>query len=282
MNTTAPRLSPRPMGAFLPVDAEGYLVNDCRADHVPPALAALVIEHYRQSFGAHLRSVYVRGSVARGTAVDGVSDLDTFAVVDDAASPSCPLLPPELLERLHAAAPGLADFEFHACRRSAVTGSYYSTWAFLVKTQSACLHGEDLGPALAPYRVGPELMAEALYLRQRLALYAQRLAAEQQAPPPQQIATCQWFMKALVRAAFDLTLDRARRYTRDLYPCYATFAELYPERGPDCWRALEWAISPTPDTEPQRQLAEDFGHWICDEADVVARRNGIDPSRYVL
>src|SRR5690606_41345984 len=73
-------------------DAEGFLPT--RPDRRPIAgpwasAVALVVDAYRDRLGPALHSVYVRGSVARGLAVEGVSDLDTFAVL-------VPCAPPEL------------------------------------------------------------------------------------------------------------------------------------------------------------------------------------------
>jgi len=280
VRVTAATVQILPIGSFLPLDAQGCLVNDCRADHVPAALRQALVEHFQALFGDALRSIYVRGSVARGTAVAGVSDLDAFAVVADGTPVACSLLPDATLARLRAAAPHLADFELGVCTRDEVVRNYFSTWAFLVKTQSACIHGEDLADALEPYRVGPHLMAEAMYLPARLEAYAERVASD--ADEHQSTLTCQWIMKALVRAAFDLVIDRAGRYTRDLYPCWSTFSKWYPERAGDCERALRWAIAPDADTHAHAALVRDFGGWTCAEGKRLLQGHGIDLSRYEL
>jgi uncharacterized protein len=270
----------RPMGSFHPVDGDGWLVNDTRADHVPVALRDRLINFFDERFGAALVAVYVRGSVARGTAVAGVSDLDAFAVVADGTEPVCPHLPSDTLAQFQAAAPGLIDFELNVCRRDDVVRNYFSTWAFLVKTQSARIHGEDLAAGLQPYRVGPHLMAEAMYLPLRMRDYAARIASDNS--PEQATATCQWMMKAVVRAAFDLTLDRAGLYTRDLYPCWQTFSQFYPTRADDCERALRWAIAPDHNTTAHRALVDDFATWIGQEGVRLVQAHGIDLSRYEL
>ncbi|MEZ4103650.1 MAG: hypothetical protein R3B55_03850 [Candidatus Paceibacterota bacterium] len=41
-----------------------------------------VVEVYKKHFGDKLINVYVRGSVVKGQAVEGVSDLNSFAYVD--------------------------------------------------------------------------------------------------------------------------------------------------------------------------------------------------------
>jgi Nucleotidyltransferase domain len=70
-----------PIGDFLPLDAEGYLVNPCRRDVIAPPWSDAVTaiqSAYLHHHADRLHSIYVRGSVARGTAREGLSDIDTL------------------------------------------------------------------------------------------------------------------------------------------------------------------------------------------------------------
>lgn len=270
----------RKSGSYLPLAPDGSLVNDCDLRNIPAPLADEVVRLYREWFGETLNSVYIRGSVARGNVVEGVSDLDTFAVLAAGSASQCPLPGESDIERLRAVAPNLSGFEFHACTESDVIGNYYSTWPFLVKTQSVCIHGVDYATRLKPYWPDAHIMGEAMYLPARLKMYEERLLLETGSDEKRR--TCEWMMKALVRAAFDVTLDRLRRYTRDLYLCYSAFSEFYPEREADCRRALLWAIAPDDDTAAHRALTDDFGRWIVVEMQKSVVRNKIDLSLYSL
>lgn len=269
----------KPIGSFFPLDETGCIVNDCTIDNVPRSLLAPLVEQYRRWFGDELISIYIRGSVARGNAVDGVSDLDTYAVVAAEAPPQCHLLDADIEAQLKAASPGLTGFEFHACSAADVN-NYFSTWAFLVKTQSVCVYGKDFAAELHPYRPGPEIMGEAMYLPQRMALYRERL--RQETKEADILFTCEWMMKAMVRAAFDLTMDRLRQYTRDMYVCYSAFSEVYPEREEDCRRVLQLALNPTLKTDEHLRLVEDFGGWIIAEMSAIKQRYAIDLEKYRL
>jgi alkylhydroperoxidase/carboxymuconolactone decarboxylase family protein YurZ len=270
----------RAIGSYLPLDSDGNIICDCRAEHVPAALAARTVEYYRERFGDRVVSVYVRGSVARGTAVPHVSDFDAFAVLAlDAPAPRVLLAPAEL-EQFRAIAPELRDFELNACTVSDVVDRYQGTWPFIVKTQATCIAGKDFAPDLRPYRPGPAIMGEALYLKQRLELYERRLAED--ADDAARVATCEWMMKALVRAAFDLTMERLGRYTRDLYLCHAAFAAVYPERMELGRRALQWAVNPTSEVAEQRQVARELGGWVIGEAGRQCRAHDINLSQYRL
>lgn len=78
------KTSIRKLGSVLDVDEEGYIVKAASNDKIqfkwPPAVDE-VVEAYKQHLGDRLHSVYVRGSVARGEAIDDISDIDTVALI---------------------------------------------------------------------------------------------------------------------------------------------------------------------------------------------------------
>ena len=75
----------KPTGSYFGIDKEGYLINPASEDKLQeqwkPAIDDLV-EAYKENHGEHLESIYVRGSVAKGKAIDYVSDIDVFAYVN--------------------------------------------------------------------------------------------------------------------------------------------------------------------------------------------------------
>lgn len=85
----APAVFILPIGSVQPVDAAGCIVNPC-ADHLVTgpwrAAAQVLVACCREQLGAALHSVHLRGSVPRGLALDGISDLDAAAVVDGPAT----------------------------------------------------------------------------------------------------------------------------------------------------------------------------------------------------
>ena len=79
------RIEIKPIGSYFEVDKDGYIVNPAAIDKIQqkwkPVIDA-VSTSYQKIFGDKLKNVYIRGSVAKGQAVDNVSDIDTFAYVD--------------------------------------------------------------------------------------------------------------------------------------------------------------------------------------------------------
>lgn len=77
-------MTPKPIrriGAYLVADEDGYLPSPAGTAIAAPWSAAVesLVAAYLAEWGQDLHSIYVRGSVARGLALVGVSDLDSFA-----------------------------------------------------------------------------------------------------------------------------------------------------------------------------------------------------------
>lgn len=259
----------RPVGGFFPLSDDGFILNDTAATFVDPRLAAQVNQVYRATYGDDLHSVYVRGSVARGNFLPGISDLDTFAVVDREnvaqATPGAGAASAALLQEF----PDFTEIVFVAVSLETILTQRRNPFTFLLQTQSCCIHGTPLHPRLSPYRPDIEILGEASYLRHRIAKY---LAEVEAIDDPQTLKIqCSVLMKGLVRSAYDLVLPLERQYTRDLFWCYRWFVRHYPEHEPSARQAVEWALEPIADKPPVATLLAGFGVWLCTEIDRLLR-----------
>ncbi|QDX31421.1 nucleotidyltransferase domain-containing protein [Dickeya poaceiphila] len=267
-------------GRFFPLDEQGFIVNDTSAHHFPAAFGARLVSAFQQWFPKTLRAVYLRGSVARGTQVPYLSDLDAFAVVADGC-PTTPLTADDALTvELHQLLPGLTELEFTTCQEKDVLGNYLGVWPFFIKTQSLLLYGHDYARQLAPYRPGVAIMGEALWLSQRMAEYQRRLRQPEWQAKPRLM--CEWIMKAVVRAAFELTMEQQRCYTRDLSLCCQVFCRQYPQQADLCRQAVAWAIEPDDCLAEQQQLLAAFCPWIEQQLQVLLAQHQVDPADYQL
>jgi hypothetical protein len=208
-----------------------------------------------------VHSLYLRGSVAKGTAIAGVSDIDTFAVIFEEREAIDRTWIGAFQQRMADQYPFQTEIEFgfvshHAvCAANGARGS-----RFLIKTQCVCLWGEDLAPFIPRYKPGRALVGHALEIKEDIRQVMERL------PTMEDIATvkgwCQWIMKRLVRTGFELIMEQERAYTRDLYPCYVTFCRHFPAQAQQMKHALEWAIAPSDNKEALAQFLDVFGTWI--------------------
>ncbi len=249
----------QPMGSYFELDANGYVINPASLEKVQakwkPVICE-VVEAYKNQYGAKLKNIYIRGSVAKGQAVDNVSDIDTLAYVD---------LPEEEVEdswtngvedTLRVKFPFVEGFELGATPFAEVKD------AFTLLNQSICVYGEPV--AIPKMKPGKEMMRHLPYLEERMSRFDRRI---QKAITDEKIqAACTWVMKDLLRAAFELTMERSNRYTRDLYLCYEGFSEYYPEKKAEAKRMLRYALNPVSNKDEVIAIKESFSNWLLTES----------------
>ena len=128
--------------------------------------------------------------------------------------------------------------------------------------QSVCLYGEPIDvPKMMP---GKEMVIHAWGISTRLS--AMREYLEKDKTEEKIKKKCTWFMKALLRVGAEITMERSKKYTRDLYPCYEIFAEYYPEKEAEMRNILDLALNPTADKEKIREVVDTFATWLSLEA----------------
>jgi hypothetical protein len=253
-----------PIGDFLPLDEEGYLINPCRYELiVPPWLdvVAAIKAAYLKHLAEKAHSLYLRGSVARGAAITGVSDIDTFAVILGERHEIDRSWIAAFQQRMAVQYPFQTGIEigfvpYHAvCDAHGARGS-----RFTIKTQTVCLWGEDLAPFIPRYKPGRALAGHAFGIKEDIRRVTDRLTFVEDTATVKR--WCQWIMKRLVRTGFELIMEQEQAYTRDLYPCYVAFSRHYPAQEQQMKHALERAIAPSDDKEELAQFLDVFGAWI--------------------
>jgi hypothetical protein len=207
---------PQQYGRYSPVDTDGYIVNDRSMYGIQAQWAPLlrdVVKLFRQH-EPRLHSVYVRGFVADGRAVDGISDVDSMAIIDsdvDAPMLDCTWIE-EANEQLKARYPFCDGVETYLLSKKRVFADRKA--AFYIQSQSVCLDGDNVIPKLAPYRLGEEatyshaknLAYDLQYVRDKL----------QMSDDPDFIKSCcKKIVKRIIRAGMETCMVEQGRYTRD-------------------------------------------------------------------
>jgi predicted nucleotidyltransferase len=262
------------IGSFLRTDEEGYLVSDSAPEKIVPPWREPVEEVARacvRHLGEKLHSVYVRGSVARGQAIERVSDLDMLAVVR--ADPDTLDLSwkRELQKRMAESYPFQTGVELELIPHDWLLRSDEASWVrFKIAVQCACVRGEDLRGSFPRFRPGKDIALHVWPLRSEIRRVVGRL---QGTDDPRGVAEeCGWLMKRIVRAGLELVMEREGVYTRDLRPCYEAFAKHYPEREPSMRRALEWAIEPSSERREILAFLAEIAPWLLAEIERIYPR----------
>jgi hypothetical protein len=220
-------VTPQRIGRYLFPDADGLLIPDARQDNITGGWrVAVEFVTRRLMQSGEVQAVFVRGSVPRGLALKGVSDLDVLYFAEEDLEP----LEDRTIRDAHRRFDFLSAVELErvtqrrfGCVNPPQTRPYLHMF---LKTQAVCVAGEDFTRDIAPFRMGLDLVSHAFTLDDEL----DDVLADSH--------TRQWFSRRLVRSGLEITLDRMRRFSRDLYLCYEQFSEVYPEHAARMYSAL--------------------------------------------
>lgn len=245
------------IGRFFDKDSEGYLINPASKDKITEEWQPVVkdiVEVYKLQYGDLLHSVYVRGSVAKGDAVAGISDIDTFAYVAQKKEE----IKTDWMDSFEKEM--LVKYPFVQGVELSVDPIEDANNDRVLILQSACVYGDDLNDKMARIKVGKETLGHVYSFAKNLAWFDEWATKPQESGEIKK--SCTWLMKRFLRTGLELTMERASMYTRDLYPSYKIFAEYYPEKESEMREALYLALNPTDDLEIIRKVRNNLGVWM--------------------
>jgi uncharacterized protein len=230
-------IEPQRIGRFLYVDEFGYVQPDVAIDRVDkiwtPFIEALLRALTKRQGG---RSVYLRGSIPRGLAIENVSDADVIYFSEfnfDSADSA-------LEKAVEAEFPFLKGLELFRLDRSTFNRVNHPKqrpyFHMLLRTQSLLLAGDDLTRDIEPFKIGPDMVSHVFSLEKEFSGLPGRLDAAPRAGVERTMR--QWFSRRIVRSGFEVTMDRSHCFTRDLYLCYEQFARFYPQRSKQMYQVL--------------------------------------------
>lgn len=245
------------IGSYLEVDADGYLINPASKKKIQEEWRPLVtdiIEEYKFQYGDKLHSVYIRGSVSKGEAVKGISDVDTFAYITSSTSQ----INREWIKSFEKET--ITKYSFCNGIELIVDSIDNAKYNRLFILQSVCVYGHDLTVELPKIKMGDEVLSHIYSFSNDLNLF------DNMEKSPDQIKQfCVWFMKRFIRTGLELTISSIGKYTRDLYPSYKSFAECYPEKDAEMKEVLYLSLNPTDDFIIIKRIRDNLGVWIEDQ-----------------
>ena len=259
---------------FLKMDEQGFLINVASEEKIIAPWDIIVREvklACLTNLAGKLRSMYVSGSVAHGTAIMGTSDVDLYAVVD-APLGELDISWWNILSReLRSRYPFIPKIDLlFVPYQDFLSPHRLSMAKFIIKTQAVCIFGENIAPFIAPYQPGERTLFQVYLIKKHLARAKTALEHSNGAIHTQQ--WCTWIMKRILRAGFELVLERERKYPFTLAACYTSFARYYPDKAHEMKHALEYATNPPTDPVPVLTFLHRFGPWILSQAQVFVKR----------
>ncbi|GAA3151001.1 nucleotidyltransferase domain-containing protein [Streptomyces rectiviolaceus] len=235
-------------------------------------LVAAVRDRVLEVFGARLISAYLYGSVPRGTARPGRSDLDLLLVLraepgdDDRADADALGV---ALDKEFPQIDGVGTLLVSRDRVLSELETYDLGW--FVACLCTPLLGEDLAEYLPRYRPDSLLAREtngdlALFLPR----WRTRIAAA--ATDDERRTLSRVIARHLVRTAFTLVMPRWNGWTSDLATMAEVFGRYYPdhpERAAQIRDAVLVSYEPVADPAVLAAYTEDLGPWLAAEYTAV-------------
>jgi hypothetical protein len=215
--------------------------------------------------GQSLHSAYLYGSIPRGTAIPGVSDLDLLAVLhheptgaDRAAADAIEAA----LDRAFTQINGTGILLLSVNTVLSELERY--DLGFFVACLCTPLLGDDLAAHLPRYR------PDALLARETngdlgLALPVWRERAAQAATNTERTSLCREAARRIVRTGFTLIMPRWHGWTSGLDTSAQVFSHYYPGRAGQMRAAAATARTPTDDPAVLTMLTDDLGPWLAAE-----------------
>lgn len=255
----------RQIGDFLPIDEEGYIQNTLSPDNIQENWKPVVddvVKAYKEHFGDKVVSVYLRGSVAKGLAIEGISDVDNFAVID---------LPREELD-LSWQKDFLIEMKNKYPFTDDVEVGVFTLEDFnqgrnpkmFAKTQGLLVYGENLTKDLPEYKIGRDMVAHGFGLQRGMELNRNHIEKNKDNSGIIK-SRCKVMMKRIVRVGMELVMVRANKYTRDLFLCWKEFSRFYPDKSEEMMRALKLSVAPTDNIDEINEIFDNLGSWLVEE-----------------
>jgi uncharacterized protein len=247
------------------LDPEGYILPEADLAKVPPQYRGVpqaAAAQLGRELGPRLHSGYLYGSVVRGNAVPGRSDLDLVAVL---------LTPPDAADRLAAGRveQGLvARFPIVPTAGVALTHlgevrsarQRYGLQVFL-RELSVCVYGADLRPGLPRTRPSAAVAA-AFHEDTPLVLARARDALRTRTDPEAVRRASRTAARRMVQGGFAVVMARDGVWATVLEEQAAAVAAAFPRWAAAAGQAAEQGRRPVADPDAVAALLETFGRWV--------------------
>ncbi|MFE9628473.1 nucleotidyltransferase domain-containing protein [Streptomyces sp. NPDC006527] len=262
------------------LDAQGHIAREGSLARVPDGFRPVVAaarDRLPDLFGPRLHSAYLYGSIPRGTARVGRSDLDLLVALHDEPTEADRAGGRALVEALDKEFPQIDGGGTLLYSRARLLSDLEThDLGFFVACLCTPLLGDDLAEHLPRYRPDSLLAREtngdlALLLprwRERVA----GAADTEEARRP----LVRFMSRHLVRTAFTLVMPRWNGWTSDLFEMAEAFAGCYPARAAQVRAAAVRGYEPAGDPTVLRSYLDDLGPWLAGE---YARVHGVKAAR---
>ena len=257
------------------LDSDGYIAREGSLRRVQGEFAP-VVDFARTLIGQEfsrerqLHSAYLYGSIPRGNAVPGVSDLDLPVALHREPTPDDRATADGLeaaIDEAFSQVNGVGALLFST--RTLLSDLERHDLGWFVACLCAPLLGDDLADELPRYRPTP-LLARETNGDLGLALPRWRERGDADRLDDDRLrALSRGVARRIVRSGLTLVMPRWGGWTSDLTRSAEVFGRYYPERAAQMRLAAATARTPTADPSVLAMLIDDLGPWLAAEYTAV-------------
>ena len=254
----------QPIGGFFPQAENGEILNDTSLEKIPfqwLSVSEKIKSSYLENLGDQVHSIYFRGSIPRGHSVDGISDVDVFALLHDFEGRwEMAKWQPDLEKELQNEFSFVKDVEVML---SAFAKDFYQKnlrLAMIIKTQSLCIYGNDLNDSLPSFFPNKEMILNLTWLEEDVHTFLQKEKITKD--------DCKEITKVIIRSGFEMVMEKEGKFTTDLYWCYHVFSKHFPEKEEAMKEMLHLFLNPTEDRLYLEKVVGELGTWMILAADL--------------
>ncbi|MCG5469087.1 nucleotidyltransferase domain-containing protein [Micromonospora sp. LAH09] len=263
------------------LDVDGTIAREGALSRVPDAFAGVVAAARARTVDAfgdgRLHSAYVYGSIPRGTARLGISDLDLLLALHTEPTEADRLDAARIEQALDQAfdqIDGVGILLFS--RRTLLSELERHDLGFFVACLCTPLLGDDLADELPRYRP-TALLARETNGDLSLALPEWGRQAARATTDNKRKSLSRLAARRIVRTGFTLVMPRWGGWTSDLTECAEAFGIYYPARAEQMLGAARIGRAPSADPAVLRELLDDLGPWLAAEYAAVHGLKAVRP-----
>ena len=223
------------------LDKDGFIENLYSPKNIAPEFQGVVnafIDSLLSELPEQIYGIYLYGSVPRGTAIVGRSDLDVSIVLTTPIGPKERRVFKHLSDTIPEAYPQVSKLDIDpGFLRDVLQPTEKYHWHFWLKHCCCCIWGKDLSTELPLYKPSIEI---AQALNGDLPTFLEQMSLSFKTMADGDIAKV--IGKKLVRAAYYFVAEKDGSWYTDLSQCASVAKRYYPKQSDDIELAHQYAL----------------------------------------
>lgn len=246
-------------------DNNGVLHNTLTITQTQPHWMEAVesfVQHFATTKYPNIHSIYLRGSVASGRAIDLFSDIDFYILTHETVTKYDVLTINKFTTKLNKQYQFITKFDI----------GYYTTEQILknkegalLKITALCIYGTDISSAIPAPHIEEHMTLSISQIEEDIQTIKSDVANGVYDDKEKLRSLCIWISKKIIRSGFEIVTKKAQCFTRDLLVCKDIFTQYYPEKQPEMETVINLFLYQTNNVADVVSLLENLGEFLVQE-----------------